>query len=82
MPEELNIDDLIDLPNDEERVRKLRVSTPLSARGWACVSDVCGTTTMIEQLNERVPNKMNIRLFPTGVSSELQQQHRGRFYPT
>lgn len=27
MPEEVNIDDLIDLPNDEERVRKLRVST-------------------------------------------------------
>eukprot|EP00066_Takifugu_rubripes_P006181 XP_003970776.1 PREDICTED: protein phosphatase 1 regulatory subunit 14A-like [Takifugu rubripes] len=24
MPEEVNIDDLIDLPNDEERVRKLR----------------------------------------------------------
>lgn len=44
MPEELNIDDLIDLPNDEERVRKLRVSTPLSTEGtsgWTRVSDVC-----------------------------------------
>uniref|UniRef100_A0A674P7X3 Protein phosphatase 1, regulatory (inhibitor) subunit 14Aa n=1 Tax=Takifugu rubripes TaxID=31033 RepID=A0A674P7X3_TAKRU len=28
MPEEVNIDDLIDLPNDEERVRKLRVKPP------------------------------------------------------
>lgn len=26
MPEEVNIDDLIDLPNDEERVRKLQVT--------------------------------------------------------
>lgn len=26
MPEEVNIDDLIDLPSDEERVRKLQVS--------------------------------------------------------
>lgn len=26
MPEELNIDDLIDLPNDEERVRRLKVT--------------------------------------------------------
>lgn len=26
MPEEVNIDDLIDLPNDEERVKKLQVT--------------------------------------------------------
>lgn len=26
MPEEVNIDDLIDLPNDEERARKLQVT--------------------------------------------------------
>uniref|UniRef100_A0A8C4E392 Protein phosphatase 1, regulatory (inhibitor) subunit 14Aa n=1 Tax=Dicentrarchus labrax TaxID=13489 RepID=A0A8C4E392_DICLA len=26
MPEEVNIDDLIDLPNDEERVKKLQIS--------------------------------------------------------
>lgn len=26
MPEEVNIDDLIDLPNDEERVKKLKVN--------------------------------------------------------
>lgn len=26
MPEEVNIDDLIDLPNDEERVRRLKVT--------------------------------------------------------
>lgn len=29
MPEEVNIDDLIDLPNDEERVKKLQVT-------WMC----------------------------------------------
>lgn len=29
MPEELNIDDLIDLPSDEERVKKLQVSLPM-----------------------------------------------------
>ena len=28
MPEEVNIDELIVLPNDEERVKKLRVRTP------------------------------------------------------
>ena len=26
MPEEVNIDDLLDLPNDEERVKKLQVT--------------------------------------------------------
>ena len=26
MPDEVNIDDLIDLPNDEERVQKLQVT--------------------------------------------------------
>lgn len=26
MPEEVNIDDLIDLPNEEERVKKLKVT--------------------------------------------------------
>lgn len=26
MPEEVNIDDLIDLPNDDERARKLQVT--------------------------------------------------------
>lgn len=31
MPEEVNIDDLIDLPSDEERFRKLQVRTPVSA---------------------------------------------------
>lgn len=30
MPEEVNIDDLIDLPSDDERVRKLQVSPPVS----------------------------------------------------
>lgn len=29
MPEEVNIDDLIDLPSHEERVRKLQVSSPM-----------------------------------------------------
>lgn len=28
MPDEVNIDDLIDLPNDEERVKKLQVTWP------------------------------------------------------
>lgn len=28
MPDEVNIDDLIDLPNDEERVQKLQVTQP------------------------------------------------------
>lgn len=31
MPEEVNIDDLIDLPSDEERVRKLQVRTPVDS---------------------------------------------------
>lgn len=33
MPEEVNIDDLIDLPSDQERVRKLQVSPPVSPEG-------------------------------------------------
>lgn len=30
MPEEVNIDDLLDLPNEEERVKKLQVIRPVS----------------------------------------------------
>lgn len=29
MPDEVNIDELIDLPNDEERVKKLQVKQPV-----------------------------------------------------
>lgn len=33
MPEEVNIDDLIDLPADEERVKKLQVTRTVGTRG-------------------------------------------------
>lgn len=36
MPEEVNIDDLIDLPNDEERVRRLKVTQKVCMRDLSC----------------------------------------------
>lgn len=42
MPEEVNIDDLIDLPNDEERARKLQVTQKVINSGFTPLNIISG----------------------------------------
>lgn len=65
MPEEVNIDDLLDLPNEEERVKKLQVISPVafiavfSTSAWDEWTRCFVFLFIFDQINKAKKHKMH-----------------------